>query len=86
MEATRQNGQNREDPVMLSDWHALSAETQEAVTRAAFRHALEKLAGQAESLAQEMEAGALADRGGPDALRLLAALVRAGEPETGGHA
>jgi hypothetical protein len=31
---------------------------------------------QAEVLAVEMEAGSLSDRGGPEALRLLAAVVR----------
>jgi hypothetical protein len=34
------------------------------------------LAEHAEMLAAEMEDGALRDRGGPDALRLFAALVR----------
>jgi hypothetical protein len=39
--------------------------------------AVEMIIGQAETLAQEMEFGALPDRGGPEALRLLAAVARA---------
>ena len=35
------------------------------------------LADQAELLGLEMEAGTLSDRGGPDALRLFAAIIRA---------
>lgn len=62
---------------MCSDWNLLSDELQLAVARQALRKAAETIAGQAEILAAEMDAGALADRGGPDALRLLAAVVRA---------
>jgi hypothetical protein len=40
------------------------------------RRATSCIAVQAESLAAQIEAGWLADRGGADALRLLAALVR----------
>ncbi len=61
---------------MNADWNALSDETQLAVTREALHRAVETIAGQAENLASEMEAGHLADRGGADALRLFAALVR----------
>jgi len=61
---------------MDADWNALPDSLQLAVTRAALGHAAEAIAGQAETLAAEMEAGHLADRGGPDALRLLAAVVR----------
>lgn len=43
---------------------------------ATLRCAAERIAGQAEILASEMESGVIADRGGPDALRLLAAVVR----------
>lgn len=61
---------------MLSDWNLLSDDLQIAVSREAMRHATETIAGQAELLAGEIETGALHDRGGPNALRLLAALVR----------
>lgn len=61
---------------MLSDWSLLSEQLQLALSREALRRAAETIAGQAEVLAEEMEAGALADQGGPDALRLLAAVVR----------
>lgn len=37
----------------------------------------EAIAGQAECLADEMQEGSIADRGGPEALRLLAAILRA---------
>lgn len=58
------------------DWHALSDETQLNLTRAALVQAVHTVAGQAEFLALEMESGSLADRGGPDALRLFAAVLR----------
>ncbi len=58
------------------DWHMLSDETQLTLTRAALVQAVQTVAGQAEFLALEMETGSLADRGGPDALRLFAAVLR----------
>jgi hypothetical protein len=61
---------------MVADWDMLSEDTQLAVSRAALERAATAIAGQAEVLAAEMEAGHLADRGGPDALRLFAAVVR----------
>jgi hypothetical protein len=61
---------------MLGDWNLLSEELQRTLSREALHHAAETIAGQAEILAEEMECGSLADRGGPDALRLLAAMVR----------
>ena len=61
---------------MLSNWHQLSDKAQLALTRAALVKAAETLALQAETLAREMEAGCIRDRGGPDALRLFAAVVR----------
>jgi hypothetical protein len=61
---------------MLPDWDDLSNETQLALARAALARAAETIAGQAEILAGEMESGFVPDRGGPDALRLLAAVVR----------
>jgi hypothetical protein len=62
---------------MLPDWNTLSDEMQIALGREALKRAADAIAGQAESLAGEFENGSLIDRGGPDALRLLAALVRA---------
>jgi hypothetical protein len=62
---------------MLSNWNLLDDDLQLTLAREAMRRAAETIAGQAELLAQEMEQGGLADRGGPDALRLLAAVVRA---------
>ena len=68
--------------VQPHDWHMLSDETQLTVTRAALVQAVHSVAGQAEILALEMESGTLVDRGGPDALRLLAAVLRMSQ-ETG---
>ena len=73
----------------LSDWNRLPDELQLVVADAALRRAAETLATQAELLAREIEGGALADRGGPDALRLFAAVVRLNGRETfatAGHA
>lgn len=66
---------------MLTDWHALSDELQLALAQQAMRHAAEAVAAQADALAGAMEGGALQDRGGPDALRRLAAVVRATMPD-----
>ena len=60
-----------------ADWNTLSDELQLALSREAMRRAAETLAEHAELLATEMEDGVLRDRGGPDALRLFAAVVRA---------
>ncbi|MFC0409495.1 hypothetical protein [Roseomonas elaeocarpi] len=59
-----------------ADWWGLSDESQLALSREALRRASETLAAHAELLAEEMEIGTLCDRGGPDALRLFAAVVR----------
>jgi hypothetical protein len=61
---------------MLSDWNLLSDDLQLTLSRAALGRAAELLAEQAETLAREIEAGHLADRGGPDTLRLFAAVIR----------
>ena len=61
---------------MLSDWNILPTMLQLTLSREAFRHAVETVLGQAEALASEMEIGRLADRGGADALRLFAAMMR----------
>ena len=61
---------------MLSDWNVLSDDLQLVLSREALRRAAEIIAEQAELLAGEMECGTLSDRGGPDAMRLLAGVVR----------
>ena len=58
------------------DWNSLTDAMQLWLSREALRRAAETIAGQAEVLAGEMENGCLADRGGADALRLLASVVR----------
>lgn len=58
-------------------WSTLTEELQLALAREALRRAAETLAEHAELLALEMETGALRDQGGPEALRLFAAVVRA---------
>jgi hypothetical protein len=58
-------------------WSALTDDLQLALAREALRRAAETLAEHAELLALEMETGALRDQGGPEALRLFAAVVRA---------
>lgn len=65
-------------------WQDMPDEVQLALAREALRRAAETLAEHAEILALEMEAGALADRGGPDALRLFANVVRATSLDTMG--
>ncbi len=62
---------------MLQEWDCLSDEAQLAVGQEALRRATHMVATKAEQLAFEIESGLLRDKGGPDALRLLAALVRA---------
>ncbi|RAI55367.1 hypothetical protein [Roseicella frigidaeris] len=60
-----------------ADWIALTDDQQLALAREALRRAAETLAEHAEILATEMDGGMLADRGGPDSLRLFAAVIRA---------
>lgn len=62
--------------VQQHDWNILSDETQLTLSRAALVLAVQTVADQAEMLAFEMENGGLSDRGGPDALRLFAAVLR----------
>ncbi len=72
---------------MHRDWNTLSDDMQLALTQQALLRAAETIAQQAELLAEEMETGNLNDRGGPDALRLLAAVVRvSGCDHVAGHA
>ena len=66
---------------MLRDWNLLSDDVQLALSREALIRAAQTIAQQAEMLAEEIETGGLSDRGGPDALRLLAAVVRVTDQE-----
>ncbi len=61
---------------MFADWNGLSDGMQLVLAREALRRASEIIADHAELLAEEMDDGAVPDQGGPDALRLLAGLVR----------
>ncbi len=72
-----------------AEWNDLPDDLQLALSREALRRAAETLAEHAELLAAEIEDGGLSDRGGPDALRLFAAVVRATQQESfavAGHA
>lgn len=62
---------------MLAEWTMLSDDLQLCLAQNAMRSAAAVIADQAEALALAIEGGTLADRGGPDALRLLAAVIRA---------
>ncbi len=61
---------------MIADWNMLSEQVQLQLSRKALRHASAGIAEQAEMLADQMEDGIISDRGGPEALRLLASIVR----------
>jgi hypothetical protein len=67
---------------MSPDWDGLPDDLPLVLARAAMRRAAETIAGQAEALAGEIEIGGLADRGGPEARRLLAAVVRLSARDT----
>jgi hypothetical protein len=67
---------------MFPDWDLLSDDVQLALSQEALTRAADTIARHAELLAGEMETGGLADRGGPDALRLLAAVVRVSGRDT----
>ena len=72
---------------MARDWSVLSNDAQLMLAQEALLRAGELLAGQAEFLATEIEGGTLHDRGGADALRLFAALIRThGAPGVAGTA
>jgi hypothetical protein len=60
-----------------AEWTVLPDDVQLTLSREALKRAAATLAQHAELLAAEMEDGLLMDRGGPDALRLFAAVVRA---------
>ena len=61
----------------MTDWDLLPEPLQLQLSKAALREASKNLAAYAEALAGEIEAGYMADRGGFEALRLFANLVRA---------
>jgi hypothetical protein len=61
---------------MRLDWNELSDDLQIALAREALSRAGAIIAAQAEVLAQEIELGNLVDRGGANALRLLAVILR----------
>ena len=67
---------------MLADWDCLSENLQLLLSRMALARATEIIANQAEVLAAEIETGSMADFGGPDALRLLARIVRSSPRDT----
>jgi hypothetical protein len=74
---------------MFPHWNNLPDELQLTLAQEAFNHAAASIASQAEVLADEIESGNLADRGGADALRLFAAVVRVGAKDelgVAGHA
>ncbi|GAC1347600.1 MAG: hypothetical protein NVSMB18_33050 [Acetobacteraceae bacterium] len=60
----------------MTDWNTLSEPLQLHLADAAMRQASESLAACAEHLAEEIEVGALSDRGGSEALRLFASIIR----------
>jgi hypothetical protein len=72
-----------DDWCLPSDNLRLSYDLQLLVSRAALRHAAAAIASQADQLAEEMDSGMLSDEGGSEALRLLAAVVRASGDTTG---
>ncbi|WP_241667023.1 hypothetical protein [Muricoccus nepalensis] len=61
----------------FSSWRELPPDARQLLAQGAMQRAAALLAQHAELLAAEMEAGALLDDGGPEALRLFATLVRA---------
>lgn len=69
-------GMDAMSPSVMPEWDSLPDHLQLVVARHAMRRAAETIAGQAETLAGEIEAGSLTDHGGAEALRLLAAVVR----------
>ena len=67
---------------MVADWNTLPESLQLYLAQQAFSQAVDTIAGQAEVLAQEFDEGTLSDRGGAEALRLMAAIVRAIGPSS----
>jgi hypothetical protein len=66
----------RDDATPPPDWDILPDNLQLLLAREALHRAADTIAKQAETLALEMETDRIRDRGGPDALRLLAAVIR----------
>lgn len=60
----------------MIDWHTISEPLQLQLAQEAMRQASSNLAAYAEALADEIEGGFVSDRGGNEALRLFANLVR----------
>lgn len=65
-----------------TEWHILSDDARLMLSREALHAAAAAIVTQAERLADEIDAGILADQGGASALRLLAAVIRAGGTQT----
>ena len=61
---------------MVTSWDSLEEPSQLALSRAALERAVGIVADRAETLANEIERGCIADRGGVEALRLFATLTR----------
>lgn len=77
------------DEFRMTEWHSISEPLQLQLAQEALRQATNNLAAYAEALAAEMEGGHMSDRGGNEALRLFATLVRsvhASGQVTAGHA
>lgn len=61
---------------MDAEWDSLSEELQLTISQAAISQAAGLIAERAEMLAEEFDSGAMSDRGGAEALRLFAELIR----------
>ena len=61
---------------MDTSWDSLEEQSQLALSRGALERAIDIMADRAEKLANEIERGLVADRGGVEALRLFATLTR----------
>lgn len=59
----------------VTDWNSIAPEIQMALSRQALRYARSLVGAHAEILADRMERGDLPELSGPDALRLMAALL-----------
>jgi hypothetical protein len=68
----------------MPDWDDLTTDTQVRLARSAIQLAAAILARHADALAEQMENGTLDNRSGPEALRLLAMVMRFANPKSGG--
>lgn len=66
---------------MVREWDILPNDLQLTLAQRALSRAAATLAVQAEVLAEEIDRGNLSDRGGAEALRLFAAVVRMNSEE-----